>query len=81
MYSGAIHEAAIADMDNVSAYTHTTRRSKKRPNGWEHSCVYEYRDGRSVTLEERFHDLVIFPASPGFQMLSFFRPAEGYRNF
>lgn len=77
MYSFPIHEAAIADIDNVAAYTRTTHRSETGPNGWQHSFDYEYRDGRRVKLEGTFYDAVVFPASPGFQMLSFLRPIEG----
>ena len=54
MYSHAIHEAAIADIDTVLAYTHTTRRRGLGPYDWQHSCEYEYRDGTSVTLTGRF---------------------------
>ncbi|HEV7253600.1 MAG TPA: hypothetical protein VGN97_10960 [Mesorhizobium sp.] len=70
-----IHEAIVADLSNVAEHTRRTFRSDLSApadaKSWNHEIRYTFADGSAVTLNATSSDATVFPASAGFEILSF----------
>ena len=80
-----IHEAAFADLAHLKERTSRSYRiadvksekGKPDPNrGWTHETIYTFTNGETVTLNGRFAGQLIFPASPGYELLQFVQPEK-----
>ncbi len=69
----AIHEAVSADTDRLISFERSSVRSG---NDWDHKLRYEFDDGAKVELTSRFNDSIVFPAGPGFELLTIERIAD-----
>jgi hypothetical protein len=63
----AIHQAVTADTSRLISFERSSTRSG---TDWDHRLRYEFDDGAKVEMSSRFNDSIVFPASPGFELLT-----------
>lgn len=76
----ALFELATGDLKALKEYRRRTYRAEQTDDprlGWKDEAVYEFTDGRTLTLECSDVDDVLIPATHGYELLVFQRPEEG----
>ena len=78
-----IHEAAMVDLARLKERSSRsyrvadvkTEKGEPDPNkGWTHEIRYTFADGETITLNGKSCSDIIFPATPGYELLVFKRP-------
>lgn len=73
----AVHRAAREDLERLSEQRQRSYRMESAEDpkncGWMHETTYEFKDGETVTLEAHAVNCIVFPASPGFEHVTFER--------
>lgn len=73
-----IYQAAFADLSRLTEYTARSHRDKTADDdGWTHEQTWRFVDGERVTLNGESYDDLIFPASAGYDVLTFEVPNDG----